>query len=502
MARADTHPKKDVRNLRESESDAFGLDINNLDQMMKGARLSAQDRLQSHMSRFKPIGPHLSQDFRDPRGTLVWIVEHSYFDNTIAGLVVINSLLLGLQTEYGAANWAPSDVEAKEFVPYQYVEAVCSCLFAFEFLLRLGCLGVTTCSKTRLLWDLFDGSLVISSLLALAFTSFSTDGQTPYGPNLAPAPILKMARMLRIGRILRMVRLLGKVRLMAAMIFGSMSSLFWLLVLVFIVLYGFSTILTQGALEYKLALEPSMQHPDVILLIDRDFGTIPQSLFTLFLCVTGGVSWGEKAATCLIIGVMYFFTFLFYMFFMFFSVLNIVTGVYVNGAITQGNCDRDARMEGELASRARFLDDVLELLEYMDRDDSGSICWSEFEEAMEDDKVASLMAALGIKTRDVRSLFTMLDNNCDGNINIVELIEGFNRFRGPSHSIDVHQVLSRVNYLIKQQDQLTSALFDIIRCGDISLTGRESHTVTTFESQMTYRSRLRLFWKPLIRTWS
>jgi len=68
--------------------------------------------------------------------------------------------------------------------------------------------------------------------------------------------------------------------------------------------------------------------------------------------------------------------------------------------------------------------------------------------------ITARIAVLGIDTRNVEMLFSLLDANGDGHISIIELIEGFNRLKGPAHSIDVHQVLVRVNALISQQTEL------------------------------------------------
>ena len=65
----------------------------------------------------------------------------------------------------------------------------------------------------------------------------------------------------------------------------------------------------------------------------------PKSFYNLQL-LTGGISWAEIAAICETIGLVYFYTYFVYMFFMYFSVLNIVTGVFVDSAIQRGNSAR------------------------------------------------------------------------------------------------------------------------------------------------------------------
>merc|ERR1711971_968549 len=60
--------------------------------------------------------------------------------------------------------------------------------------------------------------------------------------------------------------------------------------------------------------------------------------------------------------------------------------------------------------------------------------------------------------RDMRTLFELLDINSDGNVSVCELIEGLVRLRGPANSIDVQQILSRMNFMILQNEELAREL--------------------------------------------
>merc|ERR1712093_318170 len=132
-----------------------------------------------------------------------------------------------------------------------------------------------------------------------------------------------------------MVRLLSEVRIMAVMIIGSLSSLFWLFVLIFFLMFGFSIVFTQAAVDFVDNPANDNVDPAIMKGINHHFGRVSRSLLTLFTSVTGGISWGEPAAIIDLDGPIYLQVYMFYIFFVFFSVLNIVTGVFVDGAIQQ-----------------------------------------------------------------------------------------------------------------------------------------------------------------------
>merc|ERR1712176_915524 len=108
------------------------------------------------------------------------------------------------------------------------------------------------------------------------------------------------------------------------MIIGSLTSLFWLLVLMLVITYMFAIVLTQGATEAKRKDLSNMDD------VKEFYGSIPTSMFTLYQSMIGGVDWGVPAKASLSLGGMYFCTYLGFIFMNVFCVLNIVTGVFVD----------------------------------------------------------------------------------------------------------------------------------------------------------------------------
>merc|ERR1711862_967604 len=89
---------------------------------------------------------------------------------------------------------------------------------------------------------------------------------------------------------------------------------------------------------------------------------------------------------------------------------------------------------------------------------NGVITWPEWVEAMADDNMAARISVLGIDTKDIHMLFKLLDVDDDGFVDIIELVEGFYRFKGPAHSLDMHQCLHEVGKCYSLSEQLLRRL--------------------------------------------
>merc|ERR1712113_1065585 len=181
---------------------------------------------------------------------------------------------------------------------------------------------------------------------------------------------MKVARMARIARALRMIRFLSRIRIMAVMIVGSMISLFWLFVLLAGVMYVFAIILTNGATDWRKpeSGEPPEDHIHWELM-EKYWGSVVKSVYTLFAAMTGGISWGEPAEVIAVCGLIYHLLYTYFIFFTFFSILNIVTGVFVDSAIQKADSDRAMILQKAYTERKSIQEQLTLFLNKMDEDD-------------------------------------------------------------------------------------------------------------------------------------
>merc|ERR1712012_1148835 len=93
-------------------------------------------------------------------------------------------------------------------------------------------------------------------------------------------------------------------------------------------------------------------------------------------------------------GPVFFCLFMSYIFFAVFSVLNIVTGVFVDGAIQRSSQERELRLEKEKEQKALYISMLMDLLESIDRNHTGTISREELEQAFQNDTVKHYFGAL------------------------------------------------------------------------------------------------------------
>merc|ERR1712137_1306377 len=102
-----------------------------------------------------------------------------------------------------------------------------------------------------------------------------------------------------------------------------------------------------------------------------------------------------------------------YVFVMHFAVLNIATGVTVDGAIQLRNQDRGTRLEQEESKNKALCADLLEMLERMGMPE---ITEERFAMCVREPEVSFIMDLIGVPTDQPDILFSMLDGNGDGSL--------------------------------------------------------------------------------------
>merc|ERR1712100_687059 len=119
---------------------------------------------------------------------------------------------------------------------------------------------------------------------------------------------------------------------MATGIVGSLQSLFWALVLLLLIMYMFSVYLLQIAAD---EFGSDLADP----FIGQHYGSMSRMIFSLFKCISGGENWGPIVAPLVTENWMYGMLYALFISFALFAVLNVVTGIFVEGAMESAQRD-------------------------------------------------------------------------------------------------------------------------------------------------------------------
>jgi len=380
------------------------------------------------------------------RGLIYWIVSHKWFDCLITAVVLFSAVMVGVQIDYEMRN---PDVVTTFF---DNTEFTCSAIFTVEMAMRLYALGLSTlCGPNERGLFIAEVILVLFSWIEISFRIiYEVAG---INTDMGVSKVSKMFAIGRLMRIIRTIRLFSELRVMANMIWSSFRSLLWLFFILVALGYCFALVLTQGAALYMDRTQGDGGVERARLL--EAYGSVLATMYSLFKCMTGGRNWGEVAEIIEPAGWAYSGLVVLYVFINLFSVLNIVTGVFVDGAIELRNRDRSMMIQKQGQRREAFAEHLVHLLRDMDCSGDGAITRDEFLSSFSRPDVKQFMSALSIELDDAHNMFTLLDRNMDGTVDIVEFVMGMERLRGEAKSSDIHFLIMQCQHIIDILKHLT-----------------------------------------------
>lgn len=168
-------------------------------------------------------------------------IEKQLFQSLIVSLIVINSVLIGLETSQEYMNAFGYYID--------HIDQIILFIFVGEIILKLYAYGWRFFQST---WNLFDGMVILISVIPSVGASFA------------------VLRALRILRTLRLLKNIPKLKIIIESLLHSIPSIGWIAVLLMIIFYIFAVIGNNlfGA-----------QFPEY-------FGSLTESLFSLFQIMT------------------------------------------------------------------------------------------------------------------------------------------------------------------------------------------------------------------------
>eukprot|EP00928_Gymnodinium_smaydae_P040526 TRINITY_DN27474_c0_g1_i1.p1 TRINITY_DN27474_c0_g1~~TRINITY_DN27474_c0_g1_i1.p1 ORF type:complete len:619 (-),score=122.18 TRINITY_DN27474_c0_g1_i1:126-1982(-) len=340
-------------------------------------------------------------------------VSSNAFDYLMGLVVALNAVFIGVQVEVQSRG-------LEESVVFEIISGLFAFVFLAELVARLAAFGSLFFLGNDWRRNMFDLVLVVLMFVDLIVKAVAS----------ASDGMLETLSMLRLGRVLRLVRL---VRLIPALkqlvylILGSMASFCWTAVLMLIMMYCFALFLTDQATEFTLRSDLDVEVQTIVL---GHWGSVGSSIQTLFMAMTGGDDWKNFIEH--IGSTSMFTTIVFYCYVTFATMvmLNLVTGVFVDGAqrIIKDDKETDLIM---LAAKAFAI---------IDTDMSGDISLTEFELHLNDDLLHKYCEAVGMDAEQALDLFRLLDADSSGTLSVTEFVEGCLRLRGPARSLDLAAV--------------------------------------------------------------
>lgn len=367
---------------------------------------------------------------KPPRGYLEAFMDSVWVQVVCAVIIMTNAVFIGIQTDISTRNAAidPGLPDPAWFEPFNTAFVA---LFVTEVLMRM------LAKRTRFFfgyewqWNLFDVVSVVLTLLEETEHLTSTEWDLTY------TRLLRGFRMVRMLRVIRVLRFFRELRLMVCSILQSLVSLSWALVLLFSIMYLFSICFMHGVDHYLRRVAVGSSPDKVREQLAEWYGSVPTTMYTLLLAISGGVDWLNVEEPLGEISYLYKVLFAFYVLFVIIGVLNVLTSVFVQRAKELVSLDRDLVVQCQLVSNETFVAEMKSIFEEVDVDQTGTITWDKFREYIQNEHVQAYFATHQLDTSDARELFNLLDEDGKAEVKIEDFIMGCMKLRGQAKSSDV-----------------------------------------------------------------
>jgi len=351
------------------------------------------------------------------KADLSW-AESGWFQSLTGTIIGINSILLGMETDINWDGW-------------KIIEQVLLCFYVFEITVRLkkDRLYFFNCRNPDITWNLLDFVIVASSVIDTWVMPFAAivmkmiaaaeqpEKEHAKSHGFSLAQIMMLMRMLRLMRILRLVRLVKSVKpliILIASVLDSLQGVAWVLLLAGVMIYAMA-ILTTRLIGQGLAGTMS----DDILLY---FKSVPDSMFTLFLVMSGAAGDAETGALSTI---MSDFPAVKLGFVFFLVTSSWILLAVMNAVLTENFISTTAKQEAELKlstfeeDRAEQRKKLKDVLGEIDEDHDGLLHENQVLEIFKDEDRARVMSRdCGLPLSDIKEVMHILSH---GGERVVEL---------------------------------------------------------------------------------
>ncbi|CAE7376338.1 Scn11a [Symbiodinium sp. CCMP2592] len=397
------------------------------------------------------------------------MLNHPVTEILVAAITCLSAVMVGAQVNEAAANaHIPGHQSPAYFNIVNHALTLC---FLVELLTRMFAYGKEFVLSEDRGWNMLDcvivGCAVGEFVLDVGY-AFASGMRDESGTDLSIMKAMRVVRILRLVRVVRVVRFFRALRVLIASIVHTLKSVVWALILLFLIMYTFGILFTHAYTDYTshkastgTIADMTCTEPSTECELRSYFGSVLVSILLLFAAISDGISWislitplweasGDTG--------VWLIMFLAYIALVEFAVLNVVTGVFCQNAIESASLDQEMVIETQLKSKQLYTDQVCDLFHLMDEGKKGELTAIAFEQHINDPQVAAYFRALDMDLNNVWKLFTLLDPDGSGTIDLQEFVEGCLKLRGPATRLDMELVLSVARSSAKRQNQLVTKL--------------------------------------------
>jgi len=250
---------------------------------------------------------------------------------------------------------------------------------------------------------------------------------------------------------------------------STLGSLCWTLVLLLILVYSFGIAVTQLVVEHcrisTIDAGITSGAPQCAPLLEKYWSSVSESMLTLFMAITGGVSYDDAMRPLRDVSPLALVLVAVYISIGVIVVLNVVTGVFCSTAMETATADKDVATFKQMRVKSQQVEALKLVFKEIDQRDVDEVTFEEVQDAISSGDLSNFMEAMGISTDDVWMLCVLLDVDKNGVIDLDEFVNGCMQLHGPAKSLQMAKMgyenkLTRqaLTYLINEFHSLVPKL--------------------------------------------
>lgn len=318
---------------------------------------------------------------------------------------------------------------------------VCDLVFIFifctELLLRLVALRAASLRSGWIWFDIF--IVTISAVDTLGSVSL------PMNPSMLR--MLRLIRLVRLFRALKAISAFDTLFLLFKSLASSRHSGMWAFQILTAIHMIVGLFLCQILQAY---LNDDMEPVESRLQVYDLFGTFSKSMLTMFQ-----ISMANWASPCSILvdNVSEWFSLFFvvYRCGILFSVLKVISAVFITETNRVLANDDELTLMRQRREKNAFEAKLTHFIDSVDSFEGSEIRWADLEELLEEERLASLLAPLGLQTKDLEKMFWLLDDG-SGIVATERFIQKIGTLRGSARAVDAVSVL-KLTHMIHNKIQ-------------------------------------------------
>jgi hypothetical protein len=417
----------------------------NLQQKMLGKK-GKTSFFSSDKKRKKADAFVLSSKMQQAVDTQTWLFRFTTtkkYEMGVLILIVLNSIFIGWQVQVVAFRVQESfdngtPYELKPPQAFFAVNILFSLMFVVELSLRwIGEGFLEFLVSPDLLWNWFDIATVGGGVVELVVEASTSEAKV--GSSISAIRVLRVLRVVRLLKLIRTYPFFHELRMMVESCLNSLKSYMWCVLVLILLTYLFAISMTTGACSYLSDGERRHNSADLESInLARFFGTLDKSMISLFQTIAGGRDWYEFYDVILLLDYHKQWLYLLYISFTMFAVCNVVAAVFVESAMQSSAHDRELQIREQLKDSQDYCLKMMAVFEEMDEDGTGTLSEDEFLSHLDDDRVQAYFNSMKLDVSDAASLFKLLDVDRSGSVEIMEFIEGCQKLKGESRTLDMH----------------------------------------------------------------